>query len=146
MYEEKYNISIASDHHGTEIKAKIIQFLISRAHKVMDLGPYTKDIVDYPDYAQKLCDNIADGGSEYGILICGTGIGMSIAANRHSFIRAALCTNTLMADQARSHNNANVLILGNKISNQEEILAMVEKFFLTPFEGGRHAKRLAKIR
>ena len=146
MNNQKYNISIASDHHGVEVKNKIIQFLESKEHKIIDVGPFTNDVVDYPDYAQKLCTNLSDSISEYGILICGTGIGMSIAANRHSYIRAALCTNIFMAERAMAHNNANILVLGNQVSNHEEILAMVESFFSSTFEGGRHAQRLAKIR
>ncbi len=146
MTKQKYNISIASDHHGVQIKSDIIEFLQSREHNILDLGPFSTETVDYPDYAQKLCENIYDSISEFGILICGTGIGMSIAANRHSYIRAALCTNVFMAERARSHNNANILVVGNQISSIEEILAMVEKFFTCPFEGGRHTQRLAKIR
>jgi ribose 5-phosphate isomerase B len=146
MTKQKYTISIATDHHGIEIKSKIIAFLKSKGHTVLDLGPFSNEPVDYPDYAQKLCKNISDSLSEFGILICGTGIGMSIAANRHSYIRAALCTNIFMAERARAHNNANILILGNQISSEEEILVIVEKFFSSPFEGGRHAQRLAKIR
>ena len=146
MSTQKYTISIASDHHGVQIKNEIIAFLESNGHKMLDLGPFSNEVVDYPDYAQTLCENISDSMSEFGILICGTGIGMSIAANRHSDIRAALCTNVFMAEKARAHNNANILVLGNQISTPEEILAMVETFFSCPFEGGRHAQRLAKIR
>ncbi len=128
------------------MKQQILDVLKSEGHKVFDLGPYNTESVDYPDYAQKVCDNISDASSEFGILICSTGIGMSIAANRHSYIRAALCTNIFMAERSRAHNDANILVLGNTISSIKESIDMVKKFFTTTFEGGKHTKRLAKIR
>lgn len=139
-------ISIAADHHGIEIKSKIVEYLQSAKHDVVDLGPYNSvESVDYPDYAKKLCDNILDCETSVGILLCSTGIGMSIAANRHSGIRAALCTNAFMAERARAHNDANILIVGNSISSEKEILEMLETFLNTRFEGGRHTRRLSKI-
>jgi len=146
MTKSKYTISIASDHHGVEIKSQIITILKSEQYKLIDLGPYNEEPVDYPDYAQKLCNNILDNTSEFGILICGTGIGMSISANRYSNIRAALCTNLFMAERARAHNDANVLVLGNAVSTPEESIEITLKFLSTAFEGGRHMKRIAKIR
>jgi ribose 5-phosphate isomerase B len=140
-----YKISAASDHTGFIIKDKIIQYLCSQGHKLTDLGTNNEQRVDYPDYAELLCENLLDQESQFGILICSTGIGMSIASNRYSGIRAALCTSVFMAEHARLHNDANVLVLGSKITEDAINLAIVEKFFTTAFEGGRHIKRLAKI-
>lgn len=140
-----YNISIASDHAGYILKNKIIQHLQQAGHKLIDLGTNGDTSVDYPDYADSLCERILEQSSQFGILICGAGIGMSIAANRHSGIRAALCTAPIMAEKAKSHNDANVLVLGSKITDDNTSLAIVDKFFASNFEGGRHIKRLAKI-
>ena len=139
-------ISIASDHNGVELKNKIIQFLKDRKYQVKDFGPYnSEESVDYPDYAKKVCEAIIDGDVPIGVLICGTGIGMSIAANRRSGIRAALCMNVFMAERARAHNDANVLVIGNHISSEAEVMDMLTKFLATSFDGGRHARRLSKI-
>jgi ribose 5-phosphate isomerase B len=139
-------ISIASDHNGVELKDKMIQYLKSVGYKVIDFGPNTsKESVDYPDYAKKLCENIIDGDTQMGVLICGTGIGMSIAANRCSGIRAALCTNQFMAERARAHNDSNILVIGNNVSSERDSIDMLQKFVSTSFEGGRHARRLSKI-
>jgi ribose 5-phosphate isomerase B len=142
-----HNISIASDHAGYLLKDKIINLLQSQGHKLFDLGTNSDTTVDYPDYADLCCEHILDGESKFGILICGTGIGMSIAANRYSGIRATLCTSVFMSERARSHNDANVLVLGSKIDGIDDTmnLAIVDKFFSTSFEGGRHIRRLAKI-
>jgi ribose 5-phosphate isomerase B len=141
-----YKIVIASDHAGYLLKDKIIEYLRSCGHDVIDLGTNSDQTVDYPDYAEMLCENISEGMSQFGILICATGIGMSIAANRHSDIRAALTTNLFMVERARLHNDANVLVLGSKVIDDDLSLEIVTKFFATNFEGGRHIKRLAKIR
>lgn len=140
-----YNISIASDHSGLLIKQEIIEHLSKMGHKVIDLGPYDETSVDYPDYANLLCENIIEQSSQFGILICRTGIGMSIAANRHSGIRAALCTKVEMAELARLHNDANVIVLGGGIVDNDTNITLIDKFLNTSFEGGRHIKRLAKI-
>lgn len=141
-------IVIASDHSGYELKTKIVAMLTLESYKVVDLGPNNSDVVDYPDFADALCEYMiesegADG--TYGILICGTGIGMSISANRHSGIRAALVTSAFMAERARLHNDANVLVLGSKNVDDDTNLSFVKKFLSTNFEGGRHIQRLAKI-
>lgn len=146
MEKISYNISIASDHRGYKIKSLILKHLGSLGHNVTDLGANSEDSVDYPDFAHKLTDHISEGFSEFGILVCGTGIGMSIAANRNSEIRAALCVNDEMAKLSRAHNNANVLVVGAKLSSEDEIKKMLETFFNTSFEGGRHTQRLSKIR
>lgn len=140
-----YNISIASDHAGFALKQEIIRHLSQIGHKVIDLGPYDETSVDYPDYANSLCEHIIEKSSEFGILICRTGIGMSIAANRHSTIRAALCTKIEMVELARMHNDANVIVLGCGMNDNNTNITFVDKFLATSFEGGRHIQRLGKI-
>lgn len=141
-----FKISIASDHNGVNLKDKIIKHLKNKKHEVLDLGPFDdKESVDYPDYAKKVCESLMEEQSQFGILICGTGIGMSIAANRRSEIRAALCTNEFMAEMARAHNDANILIIGSRISSDNEVISILDKFLTSSFEGGRHKSRLAKI-
>lgn len=146
MEKISYNISVASDHRGYYVKSDILKILTKLGHNPTDLGTDSEESVDYPDFAHKLTDHISEGFSEFGILICGTGIGMSIAANRNADIRAALCTSTEMAKLSRAHNNANLLVLGAKLSSNKEIEEMVKTFLSTSFEGGRHTKRLSKIR
>ena len=141
-------ISIASDHNGVKLKDTIVQYLKSEKYQILDLGPNDESVsVDYPDYAKKVCDSIIDQDEKavIGILICGTGIGMSISANRYSGIRAALCTDIFMAERARAHNDSNILVIGNFISSEKESLEIVRAFLCTPFEGGRHSRRLSKI-
>lgn len=142
---KNYDLAIASDHSGVNLKAKIILSLEKKGMKILDLGTNNDESVDYPDYAHKMAEEILEETTELGILICGTGIGMSIAVNRSSAIRAALCTSEYMAERARLHNNANVLVLGSKLVDDSISLKMVDKFLNTKFEGGRHARRLAKI-
>ncbi|MES2215489.1 MAG: ribose 5-phosphate isomerase B [Pseudomonadota bacterium] len=140
-----YKIVIASDHAGYLLKDKVLHHLQAAGHKVTDLGTNSDKTVDYPDYADYVCENILDETSQLGILICSTGIGMSIAANRHSGIRAALATSPFMAERARLHNDANILVLGSKIIDDIVNLEIVDKFLSASFEGGRHIKRLEKI-
>mgnify|MGYP000014378792 CR=1 FL=1 len=146
MEENIYKIAIASDHRGVEAKNHVKQLLQKLGHAVTDLGTNSKESVDYPDYAQKTSESIAEGLADFGILICATGIGMSIAANRGSHIRAALCYNHEVAKLSRAHNNANILVLGSNISSIVDIKKIVKSFLKTDFEGGRHIKRLEKIR
>ena len=141
-----YDLAIASDHSGFELKEKIIKLLTSKNLKVLDLGTNSTESVDYPDFAYKVTREIIEKTTLKGILICKTGIGMSIAANRSSEIRAALCTSEEMAENARSHNNANILVLGCKLVDDKVSFKIVEKFLNTKFEGARHLRRLAKIR
>ncbi len=143
---KNYDLAIASDHAGVKLKGKIIQYLQKKGMKVLDLGTDTEERVDYPDFTYKMVEEIIEQTVLQGILICGTGIGMSIAANRSSDIRAALCTSEFMAERARSHNDANILVLGSKLVDDDISIKMVEKFLQTEFEGGRHARRIAKIR
>ncbi len=143
---KNYDLAIASDHAGVKLKDKIIRDLRKKNVKVLDLGTDSEERVDYPDFTYKMVEEIIEKTVSQGILICGTGIGMSIAANRSSDIRAALCTSEFMAERARSHNDANILVLGSKLVDDDISIKMVEKFLKTEFEGGRHARRIAKIR
>ena len=142
---QNYDLAIATDHAGVKLKAKIIKFLQKKKLNILDLGSDGDESVDYPDFAYKMVEEIIEGTVPKGILICGTGIGMSIAANRSSSIRAALCTSEYMAEHARMHNDANTLVLGSKLVPDDLSLKIVEKFLETKFEGGRHNRRLAKI-
>ena len=162
---QNYDLVIANDHAGFDLKLKILDFLSQagyaiysnnlekrrlnsgqkRSKSIMDLGCYSTERVDYPDYAKKVVEEIIEGNSKYGILICGTGIGMSIAANRSSVIRAALCLNEFMAERARSHNDANILVLASKLTEEKTVFQMIDKFLNTEFESGRHAQRVNKI-
>ena len=138
-------IVVGSDHSGYELKSAIATYLSARDYKVIDVGSANIEPCDYPDFASKACENILEKICVFGVLVCGTGIGMSIAANRHSQIRAALCVDTVMAIKARQHNDANILVLGEKLVSPEEAQQILEAFLATPFEGGRHSARLAKI-
>ena len=143
---KNYDLAIASDHAGVKLKGKIIRDLRKKNVKVLDLGTDSEEKVDYPDFTYKMVEEIIEKTVSQGILICGTGIGMSIAANRSSDIRAALCTSEFMAERARSHNDANILVLGSKLVDDDISIKIVEKFLQTEFEGGRHARRIAKIK
>ena len=140
-----YDIAIASDHTGYILKSKIVQYLSNCALLIKDYGTNNSEVVDYPDYAYKVVDGILEENIKTGILICGTGIGMSIAANRRSDIRAALCLNPYMAEMARLHNDANILVLSSKLTPDDQIFEVIDKFLKTPFEGGRHNVRLSKL-
>jgi ribose 5-phosphate isomerase B len=137
-------IAIGSDHRGLEYKKFVKNLVTTLGYICQDFGSYTSDPVDYPDIAQSVCGAVTKLQSDYGILICGTGIGMSIAANKIKGIRAALCCDAFGAQRARLHNNANVICLGAERgeSGVEDIL---KTFFSTQFEGGRHQRRLDKI-
>ena len=140
------NIAIAADHAGFELKAQCIVLLKSLRYKVIDYGTDSAvSAVDYPDYAKIVCENILENTAKYGVLICGSGIGMSIAANRFSTIRAALCLDQYMAFVARAHNNANILILGARITPFDVAEQIIIKFLTTKFEGARHVNRIAKL-
>jgi len=133
---------IATDHAGIDLKDYTVELLKEKGHEVIDLGPFSKDRVDYPDYAIKVCEAVLADKTSQGVLICGSGIGMSMAANRHSGIRAALCHDAYTATVARGHNDANVLCFGERIIGKgvaESILGAGN------FEGGRHMGRVAKI-
>lgn len=135
-------IYIASDHAGFFLKSLIIDYLQEQKHSIVDLGPTTSESCDYPIYAKQVCEAIITTPEAFGILICGTGVGMSIAANRIKGIRAALCTSEFQARATRLHNNANVLCLGERIIGKGIALVIVDLFLNTPFEGGRHERRI----
>jgi ribose 5-phosphate isomerase B len=139
-------IAIASDHGGFELKEELKKLLADDGLDLADLGVGSAaESVDYPDYADALCAEILAGRAALGILVCGTGIGMSIAANRRRGVRAALCTSPYMARMAREHNDANVLCLGGRVLGAADALEIVREFIGGAFAGGRHARRLAKI-
>ncbi len=135
-------IAIASDHGGFALKQEVLALLRDLGHEVHDLGCDSSQSVDYPNFAQAVCDAVGEGKSERGILICGTGIGMSIAANRDRRIRAALCHDAFTARLSREHNDANVLCLGGRVLGSAVALDMVGIFVDTPFSGGRHQRRI----
>lgn len=138
-------IAIASDHGGFMLKQEIKNFLIQHKLDVEDLGTISLDSADYPDFAHRLAGGIVKKEFERGILICGSGIGMSMAANRHRGVRAALCTNEYMARMARRHNDANVLCFGERVVGVELAKAIVMIFLNNDFDGGRHERRVEKI-
>ncbi|MCX8164655.1 MAG: ribose 5-phosphate isomerase B [Aquificaceae bacterium] len=139
------SIAIGSDHAGYPLKEKIKDFLISKGYKVIDFGAQSKDSTDYPLFARDVCLSIQKDEAQMGILVCGTGIGMSITANKFKGIRAALCLNEYMARMSRKHNNANVLCLGDRIVGDDLALSIVEAWLSTGFEGGRHERRIKLI-
>ena len=138
-------IFLSSDHGGFELKEKVKSFLIDNNFEYEDLGCSSLEPVDYPDYAKLLSKKIKDNNNSKGILFCGTGIGISMAANRFPHIRAALCTSIEMASKSRKHNNANVLALGGRILEDNLALEIVKEFLYTDFEAGRHSLRVDKI-
>jgi len=136
---------IATDHAGVNIKPSVIKLLEEMGHEVIDLGPKDNTRVDYPDFAHKLSYEVLANAETQGILICGTGIGMSLAANKHKGIRAALCHDAYTAIMARAHNDANVLCFGERVVGLGVIESILEGWCKTNFEGGRHAQRVEKI-
>ena len=138
-------ISLASDHAGFELKEIIKEHLSGRDLSVADLGTDSMDSVDYPDFARKVCEAVLSGSADRGILICGTGIGMSIMANRYKGIRGTLCHDHFTAHAARSHNDSNVLIMGARTLGPDLAKAIVDTWLDTPFEGGRHGRRIKKF-
>lgn len=136
---------IATDHAGIELKDYTVEMLQEKGHEVVDLGPYTKDRVDYPDYAHVVAKSVLAEPTAQGILICGSGIGMSMAANRHDGIRAALCHDAYTATVARGHNDANVLCFGERIVGKGVAESIVDAWIAGSFEGGRHCARVEKI-
>lgn len=141
----KMKIALASDHAGFDLKEKVRLHLQRKGIDVEDLGPPVPNPVDYPDYAEKVATRVAAQEADYGILICGTGLGMMLAANKVPGIRAVPCNDTLAAHFARSHNNGNVLTLGGRLLDEEAMQRIVDTWLSTPFEGGRHERRVEKI-
>ncbi|MCX5755122.1 MAG: ribose 5-phosphate isomerase B [Gemmatimonadetes bacterium] len=138
-------IPIASDHAGFEMKEKIKAKLIAKGYDVQDLGTNSPASTDYPDYAHPLAQEIESGEAKRGVLLCGTGLGMAYAANRHHHVRAAVSWLPEIAELARKHNDANVLVLPARFVSEEDAEAILDKFLNTPFEGGRHQPRVDKI-
>ena len=140
------HIAIGSDHAGFELKESLIEAIGIEGVEFTDVGTSSKDeSVDYPDFANKVSDLVLKGKADYGVLICGSGIGMSIAANRYPGIRAALCTDGLSAELARLHNDANILCLGSRVLGSETAKRALHRFLNTEFEGGRHQFRVEKL-
>ena len=137
-------IFIASDHAGYRLKKNIISKL-SKIKKIVDLGPKSTDSVDYPDYAKKLSKKVASNKGSFGILICGSGMGMAITANKTKNIRAALCYSLKNTKLSRLHNNANIITLGERLINNKKAFNLIKIFLNTKFEGGRHLRRVKKI-
>ena len=138
-------IVLASDHAGFELKEEIKKFLIKKRKKIVDIGTKNTNSVDYPDYAHLLSKKMKRNKNQLGILVCGSGTGMSMAANKHKNIRAALCYNIKSAKLSRSHNNANVMTIGSRLIKKKVALKCVNTFLKTNFDGGRHLRRVKKI-
>lgn len=138
-------IFIGTDHAGFNIKNEVIKMLENLDCKVVDLGCKSNDRVDYPDFGHKVAKAVLENKGSFGVVICGTGIGISVSANKHKGIRAALCHNAYTASMARAHNNANILAFGERVVGIGVIESMLEAFLKTPFEGGRHENRVKKI-
>ncbi len=138
-------IAIGSDHAGFKLKEVVKGFLISLNYEVVDFGTMSSDSVDYPDFALKVAKEVSRGNFEFGILICGTGVGMSIVANKVKKIRAALCNDLFTSEKAREHNNANILCMGGRVIGDDLAKEIVKVFLATPYASGRHGKRIEKI-
>ncbi len=136
---------IATDHAGFEVKDFVVEYLRSKGHEIIDLGPYSSERVDYPDFAKACADAVVSDKGSFGILICGTGIGISIAANKIAGVRAALCHDAYTAGITRNHNDANILCFGSRVVGLGVIESMLDAFRSSEFEGGRHSDRVAKI-
>jgi len=139
------NIALGCDHGGLDLKKEIFQLLEQAGHTVNDVGCFSDQSVDYPEFADKVCTAVIEGASDRGILICGTGIGMSIAANRHRQIRAALCHEAVTARMSREHNDANVLCLGARVLGLSIAMDIVRVWLETEFAGGRHLRRISMM-
>ena len=138
-------IALASDHGGFNLKESVIAHLLNTGWEVDDLGPHSGDSVDYPDYGIKLAEAVAEKKVDRGIVICGTGIGMSIVVNRYPGIRGTLCSDVFTAKLCREHNDSNILIMGGRVIGKGLAAEIVNTWLNTPFEGGRHQRRLDKI-
>lgn len=138
-------IAIGADHAGFEVKDRLAELLRSWGHTVLDAGTDGSDSVDYPDYAEEVAGRVGSGEADYGLLVCGSGIGMSIAANKVAGVRAALCSCETTARLSRQHNDANVLCVGARITGYSVLEELVRVFFETTFEGGRHQRRVDKM-
>lgn len=138
-------VSIGSDHGGFELKEKIKIFLKSKGFEIIDIGTHSTESVDYPDYAKKVVQSIQSGEAAKGILVCGTGIGISIAANKFKGIRAALIYSDEAAKLSIEHNNSNIFVVGGRTMNHDDVLSWLMTWFNSKFQGGRHERRIEKI-
>lgn len=138
-------IAMGSDHAGFDLKEELERALVDRGYPVTDQGTHDVGSTDYPDYAHPVARAVVEGEADLGILVCGTGIGMAMAANRHRGVRAAVCSEPFSARMARAHNDANVLCIGARVVGAGLALEMLEAFLSTDFEGGRHNRRVGKI-
>ena len=138
-------VCISSDHAGFKLKESIKDFLINKNISIIDLGPVNENSVDYPDYAKKVSNRVKSKRSDVGILVCGSGTGMAISANKTKKIRAAVCYNLKSTRLSRQHNNANIIAIGSRLTKKNTALQLVSVFLETKFEGGRHLKRVKKI-
>jgi len=145
MEKEKRAIIIGSDHAAYLLKNRIRKFLDGKGFDVEDVGPNGLDSVDYPDYAIKVAENVSSGKFKTGILLCGSGIGMSMVANRFPHVRAALCNDISAVTMSRRHNDANILVMGARVIAESRALEMTDAWLKTPFDGGRHQSRLDKF-
>jgi ribose 5-phosphate isomerase B len=139
------SVALGADHAGFELKESLKAWLIDRGCEVTDLGTHSTESVDYPDYAAAVAQAVADGKAQRGVLVCGTGIGMAVAANKAAGVRAALCGDLYTARMSREHNDANVLCLGGRLTGREMAADILRMWLETEFAGGRHARRLEKI-
>jgi RpiB/LacA/LacB family sugar-phosphate isomerase len=138
-------IAIGADHAGYEMKERVKQILESHGHQVQDMGTHSAESADYPAYAFRVAEAVRDGGGERGVLICDSGNGIAIAANKVEGIRATICHNPKQAEMARRHNDSNVLVLGSAYMAKADLAPTVETWLTSPFDGGRHARRLGQI-
>jgi len=145
MHENKTQIVIGSDHAAYQLKEKIRQYLIERGMDINDVGTYSEDSVDYVDFGIKVSTMVSTGKYERGILLCGTGLGMSMVANKFPHVRAALCNGLFSAIMSRRHNNSNILVMGGRVIGEELARQIVKAWLETPFDGGRHQLRIKKF-
>ncbi len=145
MMTTPLSIAIGGDHAGLPLKQALQQALAAEGHQLLDFGTNEATSVDYPDFAHKVCEAVQDGRARFGLLVCGSGIGMAIAANRHPGIRAAVLHDSTEARLTRAHNDANVAAFGARLTGPEVALDALRTFLATPYEGGRHDRRLAKL-
>lgn len=138
-------IAVANDHRGIDLKTRLVAYLVQQGHEVANMGTDSPDSVDYPDYAAKVCEQVSSGEIERGILICGSGIGMNIAANKHKNVRSIRAQDDGDAEWSRRHNNANVLCLAADRIGESSVDGLVEIWLTTEFEGGRHERRVDKL-
>ncbi len=142
---DKIKIALGADHAGLELKEKVREYLVSQGYEVEDLGTHSPQPVDYPDYAEKVAARVAAKAVSFGVLVCGTGLGVAMAANKVPGIRAAPCNDTISAHLAREHNDANVLTLGGRLTDEATARKILDTWLATPFAGGRHERRVEKI-